>query len=97
MLPLIAHEDASSDFLEFLNFLGTPVDLLGWQQFAGGLDTRSTHFILLFLPGRIPYILTSLLKMVRQENNLYLDNGMTIRSCFMYRHYCRTILQMLNR
>jgi hypothetical protein len=33
--------DYSPQFTEFLNFLGTTIDLKGWDKFRGGLDVKS--------------------------------------------------------
>jgi RAP1 GTPase activating protein 1 len=34
------HEDASLDYLEFLEFLGDKIELSGWKKYRGGLDTQ---------------------------------------------------------
>jgi len=34
-------EFSSPEFDQFLDLLGDKVDLLGWEQFKGGLDTKS--------------------------------------------------------
>lgn len=39
----VAGVDSSHDFEEFLEFLGTKVQLSGWTKFRGGLDTRGEN------------------------------------------------------
>jgi hypothetical protein len=34
-------DTGSSDFDEFLNFMGETIDLKDWEKYAGGLDTKS--------------------------------------------------------
>lgn len=37
----LAHNECGPNFLRFLNFIGDHVSLLGWNSYAGGLDTLS--------------------------------------------------------
>jgi hypothetical protein len=46
--------EGSADWNEFLDFLGEKISLLGWEHYAGGLDTKGTipisfYFFVLFL------------------------------------------------
>ena len=42
MLTLIENKESGSPlYEEFLLFLGEKINLLGWQRFAGGLDTKT--------------------------------------------------------
>ena len=34
--------EMSEEFCEFLDFLGTKIELKGWTRFAGGLNTKSS-------------------------------------------------------
>lgn len=36
--------DPSPDFAEFLQVLGTSIELQGWKSFRGGLDVKSIFF-----------------------------------------------------
>jgi len=38
---LFPAESGSPEFKQFLDLLGEKVDLMGWEHFKGGLDTKS--------------------------------------------------------
>jgi hypothetical protein len=37
---MLSNDTGSSDFDEFLNFMGETIDLKDWEKYAGGLDTK---------------------------------------------------------
>ena len=46
---LFPTEFSSPEFDQFLDLLGEKVDLLGWEQFKGGLDTKSKPSLKLYI------------------------------------------------
>lgn len=46
---MYSNTESSENFDEFMNLLGEKIQLNGWKNFAGGLDTKSKSIILYFI------------------------------------------------
>lgn len=71
--------EGSPDWNEFLDFLGEKIELLGWELYAGGLDTKGIFYLFFFANFFYEFI-----KFFKRGNNRKIFYIYTTKRCSNY-------------